>query len=46
MVVIEFDEKYIDQIVDLVDEYRSFYSFERTPDKTREFILGFSRKGG
>lgn len=45
MVVSEFNEKYIDKVVELVDEYRSFYDFNRDHDKTKQFVLGLVERG-
>lgn len=38
MPVFEFEEKYIDDVVTLVEEYRSFYNFESSPSETKKFL--------
>ena len=44
MVVREFSEKYIDEAVELIDEYRSYYGFNRDHDKTKQFIVDLVEK--
>jgi len=44
MSVIEFDIKYLGQVVDLIDQYRAFYSFDRSTNETKKFLLNILEK--
>jgi len=40
MVVIKCNQSYLGQLVELFEEYRSFYDFTPSPKETEEFLLG------
>lgn len=44
MLIQSLSEKYIDQFVTIVDEYRKFFDFGLSPNKTKEFFQRLQEK--